>query len=81
MGKKKVEQADHSVGPLAHVECLIYEVDHLSGDTLATTLQDSTLPNHLHRARLEWVVVVVDLLGKIKREVHTDRTTPPRWHR
>ena len=71
-------KTDDGVSTLSCVEGLVDEVVHLSRDTLTTHSEDGTLPGRLevHRAGLEWVVRVVDLLGKIKREVNTDRTTP-----
>lgn len=73
-----VEKTDDSVGTLSCVEGLVDEVVHLSRDTLTTHSEDGTLPGRfeVHRAGLEWVVRVVHLLGKIKREVNADRTTP-----
>lgn len=73
-----VEKTDDGVGTLSCVEGLVDEVVHLSRDTITTHSEDGTFPGRLevHQVGLDWVVRVVDLLGKIKREVNTDRTTP-----
>ena len=78
VAKEVVEETDDGVGSLPRVESLIYEVVHLSGDALTTHPEDGALSGRLevHWSRLEWVVRIVDLLGKIEGEVHTDRTTP-----
>ena len=78
VAKEVVKETDDSVTFLPRVESFIYEVVHLSGDALTTNSEDGALSGRLevHWPRLEWVVRVVDLLGKIEREVHADRTTP-----
>jgi hypothetical protein len=66
-----MQEGDHCVSSFAHVRCLINEVIDLSWDTLTTHPKHSTLSGcfEIHWPWLEWVVRVVDLLGKIKRVV------------
>ena len=78
MGEEVVKKANDGVGPLPRVEGLVNEVVHLAGDALTTHYKDGTFPDRLevHKARLEWVVKVEDLLGKIEknsahRQVHS----------
>lgn len=80
ISEEVVEEANHGVSSLASIRRLINEVVHLSWNSLTADPEDCTLPGSfkVHRARLEWVVGVVNLLGKVKRVVHTDRPTT-RW--
>jgi len=73
--------AYHSVGSLPCAGCFIDHVINLSWDSFTTHPKDGTFPSYLkvHRHRLEGVVGVVDLLGKVKEVVDTNRPTP-RWH-
>ena len=49
---------------------------NLAGQALTAYSKNGTLPSRLevHRARLERVMRVVNLLGEIKRVVHTSRS-------
>jgi len=81
VGKEVVQEAYHSVGSLTCAGCFIDQVIYLSWDSFTAHPKDGTFPSCLkvHRPRLEGVVWVVDLLGKVKGVVDTNRPTP-RWH-
>ena len=73
--KEMVKHTYDGIGALPHVDSLIDQVVHLSGDGLTTHTEDGTLPGsqEVHWARLKRIVGVEHLLRHVETVVGRDR--------
>ena len=73
--KELMQHTDDGVGALPHVDSLVDQVVHLSGEGLATHTEDSTLSGcqEVHGARLKRIVQVKHLLRHVETVVDRDR--------
>jgi len=74
--KEVIKETSNSVGSFPCVANFINEVVHLAGNSLTANTKRCTLLWSLETdgAWLEWIVLVMRLLGKIKGVMHSMRT-------
>ena len=74
--KEVIKETNDSVGSFPCVASFISEVVHLAGNSLTANTKKCTLPWSLEidGAWLEWIVLVMHLLGTIKGVMHSLRT-------